>query len=165
MSLCAFGRRTRNRTAVAVLILVGTASAACGGGPSARPAASSVHLPRVYSQGCPGQNPAVTKPSEMTISCADGNRYLSNIYWSAWTSKYAFGSAVYHANDCKPDCASWTFHTYTTGVALTHPVPTRTQGLVFATITTNLPVDPGNLSGTEDIGPASCRNNPQLRYC
>jgi hypothetical protein len=119
-------------------------------------------LPRVYSVGCPGEHPATTRPSELLLSCADGNAYVSGITWSSWTSAAAQGSGMLSQNNCTPDCAGGSFVKYPTSVTLGSPMQTKTQGLVFATVTWTIPQ---GSPMSEDLMPRGCTSDPSYGYC
>ena len=106
-------------------------------------------LPRVYSVACPGEYPATLTPSEIPLSCADENEYVSGITWSSWTATSAQGHGTLYVNDCTPDCAGGTFQTSPTSVTLSDPVPSRTQGLIFVMVTW---ITSSGSSDSEDIG-------------
>jgi hypothetical protein len=59
---------------------------------------------------CQGQ-PQV-RPAKLTLSCADGNDYLTGLSWSSWTAGLASASGVQQVNDCLPYCAAGHFHGY-----------------------------------------------------
>jgi hypothetical protein len=59
---------------------------------------------------CQGQ-PQV-RPSKLTLSCADGNDYLTGLSWSSWTAGLASAAGVQEVNDCLPYCAAGHFHGY-----------------------------------------------------
>jgi len=117
------------------------------------PTTSTVRLPHIYSNGCPGENPATFEPSEIPISCADYSTSLTGITWSSWTATGAKGSGTLNVNNCTPNCAGGTVNSSPTSVTLSDPVQSTTQGLVFATLTYTLP---NGSSASEDIGPDRC---------
>jgi hypothetical protein len=59
---------------------------------------------------CQGQ-PQV-RPAKLTLSCADGNDYLTGLSWSSWTAGLASAAGVQEVNDCLPYCAAGHFHGY-----------------------------------------------------
>jgi hypothetical protein len=126
---------------------------------------SSVALPRVYSVGCPGENPPTMEPSEIPLACADYGEVFTGITWSSWTATSAHGTGTYSQNDCTPDCASGTFHSYPTSIVLSDPQQSHTQGLIFGLITTNTPTGPKDTSGPQDIGPDRCANDTFVHDC
>jgi YVTN family beta-propeller protein len=124
--------------------------------PSARtkaPPTAALALPRVYSLGCPADYPAMFEPSEITISCADNNQYLSEVTWSSWTATSAHGNGTLYLNDCTPDCAGGTFQTSPTSVTLSDPVRSNSQGLVFSMLTW---ISLNGSTASEGIGPDGC---------
>src|SRR5215467_8856901 len=52
------------------------------------------------------------KPHHITITCADGNFFLSGLKWSQWGRKTAAGKGTANINDCMPFCAQGHFHKY-----------------------------------------------------
>lgn len=119
-------------------------------------------LPHVYSQGCPGEFPGTFEPTEIPLACADYDANISGITWSSWTLDRARGAGTLNVNDCTPDCAGGTFHHTPTSVTLSNPVRSRTQGLIFATVTF---VMPDGSSHSQDIGPSGCATNSYVHYC
>ena len=59
---------------------------------------------------CQGQPQA--RPAKVTLSCADGNDYLTHLAWTSWTAGLASGTGVQEVNDCLPYCAAGHFHGY-----------------------------------------------------
>jgi YVTN family beta-propeller protein len=123
------------------------------GSPTKAPPTAALALPRVYSFGCPADYPAMFEPSEITISCADNNQYLSEITWSSWTATSAQGHGTLYLNDCTPDCAGGTFQTSPTSVTLSDPVRSNSQGLVFSMLTW---ISLNGATASEGIGPDGC---------
>jgi hypothetical protein len=58
------------------------------------------------------------KPHHITITCADGNFFLSGLKWSHWGRKMAAGKGTANINDCMPFCAQGHFHKYPVKVKL-----------------------------------------------
>lgn len=163
-------RLARNRAAraalVAVLAVGGTVAALVLSGdspnkPKRTPStlAPYLALPKVYATACPGEYPATIDPKSLPITCADGNTFISDITWTSWTTTRAQGYGTLHVNNCVPDCAGGTFHTYPTPVTLTTPVNTSTQGIVYAAVQWRTP---DGSTATTDIAPEGCA---RLRYC
>ncbi|MFF4350231.1 hypothetical protein [Streptomyces sp. NPDC001530] len=65
------------------------------------------------------------RPGDFLLACADGNNRLTALRWSSWgpTSAVARGRDV--VNDCDPNCAAGTFHTFPVDVRLDRPEPWR----------------------------------------
>jgi hypothetical protein len=59
---------------------------------------------------CLGQ-PQV-RPSEFTLSCADGNDYLTGVSWASWGAGLASATGVQEVDNCIPYCAAGHFHGY-----------------------------------------------------
>src|SRR3984957_10552573 len=74
---------------------------------------------RVVIQPCAGK--AEVRPSTFTISCADGNSYLTKLKWSAWGSTTASADGVYTVNNCDPYCAAGKFVSSKAIVTLSKP--------------------------------------------
>lgn len=51
-------------------------------------------------------------PSSLTLTCADANYGLTGTKWQHWGAATASGSGKATANDCTPNCAAGTFHSY-----------------------------------------------------
>jgi hypothetical protein len=60
----------------------------------------------------------VTKPTDLTIACGDGNDYLKSLMWTVWSDTEAKGTGTEEVNDCKPYCAAGRFHSYPVTVTL-----------------------------------------------
>ena len=138
------------------------ATTATSTAPTTNPPITSAALPQVYAKGCPGDYPATLEPTEIPLACADYNLRLTELTWSSWTAASANGNGTLMQNDCTPDCAGGTFHSYPTTVTLDDPLPSRTQGLVFATVTW---ISPTGSTQSEPIGPDRCSNDPYALDC
>ena len=82
---------------------------------SSRTSASGAVFARHFSEkavvaDCQGQ-PQV-RPAKLTLSCADGNDYLTGLSWTSWTAGLASATGVQEVNDCLPYCAAGHFHGY-----------------------------------------------------
>jgi hypothetical protein len=75
----------------------------------ARPPAASPARMVVFD--CPGQ-PAMVRPHEFVLACADGNAYVDNLSWTSWTPRLASASGRLVENDCTPSCVAGRFHSY-----------------------------------------------------
>lgn len=58
---------------------------------------------------CGGQAVA---PAVMTLTCADANYGLAAMKWQSWGAVTTRGAGVARANDCTPNCAAGTFHSF-----------------------------------------------------
>jgi hypothetical protein len=56
-------------------------------------------------------NRGSVKPRQFTITCADGNDFLSGLKWSSWAST-ASGKGTEWINTCNPNCAAGHFHKF-----------------------------------------------------
>jgi hypothetical protein len=52
------------------------------------------------------------QPGKFTLTCADGNDYLTGLSWTSWTAGLASATSVQEVNDCLPYCAAGHFHGY-----------------------------------------------------
>lgn len=68
--------------------------------------------------GGPGVGPASTRPSIITLTCADAGIGVQDMTWATWTSSGATGHGLLWLNLCKPDCAAGKFARYPVRVAL-----------------------------------------------
>ncbi len=87
--------------AVALAVAAGVAGSASGAG------ITLTTGPTISD--CGGQAVA---PSSLTLACADANYGLAAMKWASWGSAKATGSGSARANDCTPNCAAGTFHSY-----------------------------------------------------
>lgn len=62
------------------------------------------------------------RPKAVVVACADANFYVTGIRWSQWSATRAIGAGKAHVNDCKPNCAAGSFHTFRVTVRLSHVV-------------------------------------------
>ena len=70
--------------------------------------------------GC--EHRARIRPKSIVVACADANFYVGNIRWSQWRTTRAVGVGTAHVNDCKPNCAAGSFHTFRVTLRLSHVV-------------------------------------------
>jgi hypothetical protein len=80
---------------------------------------ASASAMRVVVQTCTGK--AAVRPATFTISCGDGNSYLTKLKWSAWGTSTARAAGVYTVNDCDPYCAAGKFVSSQAIVTLSKP--------------------------------------------
>lgn len=120
--------------------------------PATAPAAppGPAALPGVVDD-CSGPGPTGTRtavePASIMIACADGGLRLEDLTWTSWTSTSAEGHGVLLANDCTPDCAQGTFHSFPGAFELSHPEPSS-SGVVFSEVTaTYTRTVPGDRTG------------------
>lgn len=64
---------------------------------------------------CRGKD--LVQPRSYVIACADGNDYLTKLIWTSWSTT-SFASGWERINDCTPNCAGGTFHSYPVLVVL-----------------------------------------------
>ena len=53
-----------------------------------------------------GSGKGLTKPSSLTIACADGNSLAKKLTWSKWGSTDATATGIYAWDPCTPTCAA-----------------------------------------------------------
>jgi hypothetical protein len=56
--------------------------------------------------------PLVDAPKTFVIACADANYELTNLRWHGWGGARATATGLAQANDCTPNCAAGSFHSY-----------------------------------------------------
>ena len=61
------------------------------------------------------------RPSRF-IYTGDGSGYLTITVWSSWSRAGATGTGYDQLDDCIPDCAGGTFHTYPASFTFSHAV-------------------------------------------
>jgi hypothetical protein len=124
----------------AIGIAAGTAAATTGS------SHKTVHV--AISPARPAARPEVfncqqaqVRPGSFTLSCADGNDYLSHLSWSSWTASSASGTGTEMVNDCQPYCAAGKFHSYPVGVSFWRSVatPGRPGQRYFSRVTLRFP--------------------------
>jgi O-Glycosyl hydrolase family 30 len=89
------------------------------------------------------QNTAQVEPSQFILTCADAGERLTGMTWSSWGTT-ATGSGTEQVNDCTPDCADGTFHSYPVNVTLSGGAPMPpdsnvTAGDYYTTMTISYP--------------------------
>jgi hypothetical protein len=126
----------------AIGIVTGTAVAATG--QHATAGAVSVHA----APARPAAKPVVfnctkaqVRPGSFTLTCADGNDYLSHLSWSSWSASSASGTGTNLVNDCTPYCAAGKFHSYPADVKFwrAEPVPGHPGQRYFSRVTLHFP--------------------------
>ncbi|TWS26136.1 hypothetical protein FK268_02500 [Tsukamurella sputi] len=65
-----------------------------------------------------------TKPSSITLACADANARLVGIVWDSWTADIATGVGDLEENTCEPDCARGAQVSRRVGISVHTPVGT-----------------------------------------
>jgi len=85
--------------------------------------AKAVHHHKVVVFNCRGR--AKVRPRTFVITCADRNDYLTKLRWDSWGPASAVGQGVEWLNNCKPDCASGTFHHHSVQVLFWRIRPVR----------------------------------------
>jgi hypothetical protein len=74
---------------VAVLVMLGTTGAAASSG--------------TKITNC---SKALSSPTSVTLTCADGNTLLTKLRWSSFGGPTATAKGTFQTNTCKPNCAS-----------------------------------------------------------
>jgi hypothetical protein len=92
------------------------------------PAVGSGSVPRVASPSvvvadCDSK-PQI-RPANFVRTCADYNDRFTGLRWTSWGPVSAVATGNEILNDCTPDCASGTFHTYRARVVFENPRPWR----------------------------------------
>ena len=144
----------------AIGIVTGTAVAATGHHASA--SATSVHATPAHPAAKPvvfNCTKAQVRPGSFTLTCADGNDYLSGLSWSSWSASSASGTGTNLVNDCTPYCAAGKFHSYPADVKFWRavPVPGHPGQRYFSRVTLHFPGarPPIYAHGKPVSGPAS----------
>ena len=144
----------------AIGIVTGTAVAATGHHASA--SATSVHAAPAHPAAKPvvfNCTKAQVRPGSFTLTCADGNDYLSGLSWSSWSASSASGTGTNLVNDCTPYCAAGKFHSYPADVKFWRavPVPGHPGQRYFSRVTLHFPGarPPIYAQGKPVEGPAS----------
>lgn len=119
-------------TAVAATSHHATAGATSAHAAPARPVAKPVVFNCTKAQ---------VRPGSFTLTCADGNDYLSHLSWTSWSASSASGSGTDLVNDCTPYCAAGKFHSYPADVKFWHaaPVPGHPGQRYFSRVTLHFP--------------------------
>ncbi len=104
-------RRVSARPILGVLSL-GLGLTALGAGVGwARPATpAAAAAAKVYLAGdCVH---AQTAPATVTLTCGDGNTYLTGLRWTHWNTGTASASGTLNVNTCEPNCADGHLETF-----------------------------------------------------
>ena len=77
------------------------------------------------------------RPGKLTLSCADGNDYLTGLSWASWTAGLASATGVQEVNDCIPYCTVGHFHGYPVDVVFwgDASLPGRLGGQRYTSVT------------------------------
>lgn len=91
--------------------------------PPAPPPAALVSTVPVLATTCgDGHAPGSIRPRDYFLSC-DSSDWLSQLRWSAWTSKEASAAGTEWLNDCEPDCADGHYTGYPVRVTVSGLAP------------------------------------------
>ena len=79
------------------------------------------------------------EPSEVVLACGDGTASVSGISWTGWGAAFAAGRGTATIDDCSPNCAAGSDHSYPVVLLLTGsercgrsgPLAYRTLTLAF----------------------------------
>ena len=77
---------------------------------AARPAPGPVSIQTVVLD-CPGL-PALVRPKNYILTCADGYVQLQKLSWTSWTPGLASATGILVKNTCTPSCVAGHFRTY-----------------------------------------------------
>jgi hypothetical protein len=121
----------RMRLSAATVALCGLAAVAvtgCAAGPAAASQAATASQAAAASSATASQQHGIApmglpslisctrqaqiRPGRYTLACADGNAYLSGLYWAAWGSGSAFATGTDAFNTCVPTCPAGHLHSY-----------------------------------------------------
>ena len=115
---------------------------ACSGGSCVGITISCVASDSCHTAGsCDPTSGACTNPAAGAgTACDDGNAYLSGLRWTAWGSTAA-ATGTWRINDCVPNCAAGTFHSFAATVKLwqPEPLPRHAGAGYYSKITIDLP--------------------------
>jgi hypothetical protein len=64
---------------------------------------------------------SVSKPSSLTIACADDGIFISGLKWSSFGGSKATGTGTLKINNCDPNCAAGKASSYPAKVTATTP--------------------------------------------
>jgi hypothetical protein len=64
---------------------------------------------------------AVSRPKQITLTCADANTALEELRWASFGGKTANGTGRISVNTCQPNCAAGKSHSYAVRVQATSP--------------------------------------------
>jgi hypothetical protein len=92
-------------------------------------------LPRVAAD-CASASPhrLSTRPSSITLACADNGWGVQDLTWTSWTSSAAAGHGRFWDKLCQPSCAAGTIGSYPVTVRLS-AVETSARGPWFSRLT------------------------------
>lgn len=112
-------QRRKLRTAAVIFAATSLAAGLVPATASASPTVVAQPADQVVAVDCfmEGQ----VRPSEFLIACGDGNSVLTELNWSSWGPTSAVATGLNAVNDCKPDCAAGTFHSYPVDVRFERP--------------------------------------------
>lgn len=103
--------------------------------PSISSASSPLPLPGVIAD-CTSPPPyrLSTRPSAITLACADDGLGVEEMTWTSWTTSAATGHGTFWEKLCKPSCATGKIGTYPVAVRVS-AVKTSSQGPWFSRLT------------------------------
>ncbi|MEV7612555.1 hypothetical protein [Streptomyces sp. NPDC089799] len=108
------------RAGAATLLCLAAAFATASVPASATGPAQPVQPQRpVVVVDCSGE-PQV-RPDDYVLACGDGNNRLVDLKWNHWGAQTATARGIDMVNDCEPNCAGGTFHSYPVEVTLSRP--------------------------------------------
>jgi hypothetical protein len=84
---------------------------------AAHPAARSTGPLQTVVLDCPGV-PALVRPKNYILTCADGYIQLQKLSWTSWTPGLASATGTLVKNTCTPSCVAGHFHSYPVLVVL-----------------------------------------------
>jgi hypothetical protein len=97
----------------------GVGSVSVGSAIAGSATVADIHFPLCASPGPHTQSPV--EAATLDVSC-DSQEIVAKADWSTWNTSYAAGTGISLENDCTPNCASGTQHSYPVTIRLDKPV-------------------------------------------
>ena len=129
-----------------------------GGMEQASAAAHTAKLPLV-DWNC--ISPGRVKPAQIVLACGDGNAMAEYLTWAKWDDRSATATGSLKQNDCNPDCANGSFHTYPARFTLSETVPVAGRNY-FTRVTIRFAQKGPSARRSEMV--KDCFDTPPARY-
>lgn len=78
------------------------------------------------------------RPAEIILGCADANTQLQHLTYQVYGPTQATAVGTLHENDCQPNCATGTYHSYPARAVFDRPQPDG-GGVVLSRVTVTFP--------------------------